>query len=215
MPWLIVAVIATLLVALAVLVVTSVLRFNQLSLVFELCRESRRQLMADIANRHLLFPAFLDACSARLGPAPEVAVAAGAFTSARDATEFSAVGPAEEELSEAVEGLALAMHASESPGAGAEVAFSAAVNMDSERFLYTQIVAIEGRIAAAVRHYNLNVNRYHRRRDMLLSAPLRGMFRPCQRVAYSDSTTDPLVTSKDALAELGEDYRPGRLSEEL
>lgn len=206
------------LAVLGVLLVRTLLRYNQLSLAADLCREGRRQLTADIADRHLLIPPFVAATRARLGEGPAVDALATAFTTARsalDAGECERIGPAEEALTEATAGLAAVVHAELRGAAAPPLGSQEDSVMETLRYLYSQIIAIEGRIAAAARYYNRNVERYHARRALPLSAPLRGFFRPCEPVRYADLTLDPLDSPEDALRVIDEDYRPGRLSEEL
>lgn len=206
------------LAAVGVLLVRLLLRYNQLSLAADLCREGRRQLTADIADRHLLIPPFVEATRARLGECPAGDELASAFQAARralDTGECDRIGTAEEALTEATAGLAAAVHAELRAAAAPRAGSREDSMMETLRYLYSQIIAIEGRIAAAARYYNRNVDRYHARRGLPLSAPLRGIFRPCAPIRYSDLTLDPLESSADALRVIDEDYRPGRLSEEL
>lgn len=194
------------------------LRYNQLSLAADLCAEGRRQLTADIADRHILIPPFVEATRSRLGDVPALDELTTAFATARrslDAGECDRIGVAEEALTEAAAGLAAAVHG-ELRGAAVPPPGSQEESVtETLRYLYSQIIAIEGRIAAAARYYNRNVDRFHERRALPLSAPLRGFFRPCEPIRYSDLTLDPLDSSEDALRVIDEDYRPGRLSEEL
>ncbi len=191
-----------------------VTRFNQLSLARDLCDENRRQVDADIADRHLLLPAFLELCGKQIGMTYEVQALGDAFTAARQADTAEEIGRAEENLTVAVEELAETMRChlqrdaerGQNPDPGQDTGVTA-------RYLYVQIRVIEGRIASAIRYYNQNVERYLERRAQIFCVPFRAVFARYAPVPYSDLEFDPAVSSEQALETLSEDYRPGRLSE--
>lgn len=219
MDWMLITVALAVLGVLILLLARLVGRFNQLSLAADLCREGRRQLSADLSDRHLLVPPLAEAARKRVGDVPEVTALGSALVSARRALEAGrpeAIGSAEETLTEAVESLAVVLHDELRRSEQGRLADPATEALEETgRYLYGQVIAIEGRIAAAVRYYNRNVDRYHERLALPLSTPFRGVFSPCERVCYTDLTLDPLATSEDAMRAIEEDYRPGRLSEEL
>lgn len=193
-----------------------VMRYNQLSLGRALALEGRRQLAEDIADRHLLIPAFIEAASTRVGMSREVEELGAAFTAARSADTIAQIGAAEQEITAAIEELALVVRervqaAENGTGAaeGQRLALGEA-SVEAEatsRFLYVQLRVFESRIAAAVRYYNLNVHRFLHRRARLLSLPLRAAFPAFVPMTYVELRLDPVLSSERALEALGEERR--------
>lgn len=162
MRWLIVL---GLLILCCVFVTIAVIRYNRLSLAFDLVQEANRQLVSYARERLALVPAFIEAARAALG-GDEAFLGlerADALVEAGRASEtFDAA--AEQDLSQWISEVAERLQEE----VGTE-SFDKTVALD----LVLQLVNTEARIGSAVRYYNLIGQRYQDR----LEAPLSAIFR--------------------------------------
>jgi hypothetical protein len=211
MKWVLLAV---LLVVLAALVTFLVIRFNQLSMNRSLTAEALRQYTEARRARHGLVPTYLIAAREVVGDSVETHRLESAVRAAGQSEESRATGPAEFRLTLCV----AAVHArvrSVASGEGERPTASRAL----ARELFQQLRTQETHIGAAARHHNSSVRAYEDRRRLLGSLPWRWAFRPVAEIGYSlaDAGDDDAAgPSADLVsADGGEDYRPGRLSEDL
>ena len=165
---------------LVLLLVFTILRFNQLSMARSLCDEAKRQLIGEIRARHALVPAYIGTLQQMTGN--ELSTIALALASAERAPFGHRGAAAENALTEAVDEAALIPTANErslTPGpAGAQ---QPAVNEEIDttiQLLHGQLQVLTERILAAARFYNVNVERYHRQRMRPISSLFTSVFKP-------------------------------------
>lgn len=212
----------------------AVIRFNQLSLGRSLCEEARRQFDAARSTRRGVMSVFLSEVARTLGTShPAVTALEAAVATASQAGGRVEAGAAEHAVTDATRAVAGVLHGVDGSGApeaagGATADVTAADGSaapDGLRGpagrggswaadLYAQLEGHETHISAAVRHHNASVRSYLRRRRGLLSLPLRGAFRPLPLIGYEPSTVVPSPV-EGALSPDAEEYRPGRVAEDL
>jgi hypothetical protein len=158
--WLLLGGLLLLGLAVVLLLVVSILRYNQLSMARGLAAESGRQLSAAIRERRDLLPLFLT-----------VVDQAGVSVAELRASQ---AGADEAELSRAIE----RAHTRVLTG-GAD-----AWRVDD---LYSQLVRYEIRIASAMRYRQHNVDAYRAMRARPSAGPVRWLFRPCPAASVTQS----------------------------
>ena len=168
-------------VALVVLLlVLTILRFNQLSMARSLCDEAKRQLIGEIRARHALVPAYIGTLQQMTGN--ELSTIALALASAERAPFGHRGAAAENALTEAVDEAALIPTANErSLTSGPAGTQQPAVNEEIDttiQLLHGQLQVLTERILAAARFYNVNVERYHRQRMRPISRLFTSVFKP-------------------------------------
>ncbi|HJA59625.1 MAG TPA: LemA family protein [Candidatus Brevibacterium intestinavium] len=165
---------------LVLLLVFTILRFNQLSMARSLCDEAKRQLIGEIRARHALVPAYIGTLQQMTGN--ELSTIALALASAERAPFGHRGAAAENALTEAVDEAALIPTANErSLTSGPAGAQQPAVNEEIDttiQLLHGQLQVLTERILAAARFYNVNVERYHRQRMRPISRLFTSVFKP-------------------------------------
>jgi LemA protein len=165
---------------LVLLLVLTILRFNQLSMARSLCDEAKRQLIGEIRARHALVPAYIGTLQQMTGN--ELSTIALALASAERAPFGHRGAAAENALTEAVDEAALIPTANErSLTSGPAGAQQSAVNEEIDttiQLLHGQLQVLTERILAAARFYNVNVERYHRQRMRPISRLFTSVFKP-------------------------------------
>lgn len=165
---------------LVLLLVFTILRFNQLSMARSLCDEAKRQLIGEIRARHALVPAYIGTLQQMTGN--ELSTIALALASAERAPFGHRGAAAENALTEAVDEAALIPTANErSLTSGPAGAPQPAVNEEIDttiQLLHGQLQVLTERILAAARFYNVNVERYHRQRMRPISRLFTSVFKP-------------------------------------
>ena len=165
---------------LVLLLVLTILRFNQLSMARSLCDEAKRQLIGEIRARHALVPAYIGTLQQMTGN--ELSTIALALASAERAPFGHRGAAAENALTEAVDEAALIPTANErSLTSGPAGAQQPAVNEEIDttiQLLHGQLQVLTERILAAARFYNVNVERYHRQRMRPISRLFTSVFKP-------------------------------------
>ena len=165
---------------LVLLLVFTILRFNQLSMARSLCDEAKRQLIGEIRARHALVPAYIGTLQQMTGN--ELSTIALALASAERAPFGHRGAAAENALTEAVDEAALIPTANErSLTSGPAGAQQPAVNEEIDttiQLLHGQLHVLTERILAAARFYNVNVERYHRQRMRPISRLFTSVFKP-------------------------------------
>ena len=165
---------------LVLLLVFTILRFNQLSMARSLCDEAKRQLIGEIRARHALVPAYIGTLQQMTGN--ELSTIALALASAERAPFGHRGAAAENALTEAVDEAALIPTANErSLTSGPAGAQQPAVNEEIDttiQLLHGQLQVLTERILAAARFYNVNVERYHRQRMRPISRLFTIVFKP-------------------------------------
>lgn len=174
-----------------VLLVLTILRFNQLSMARSLCDEAKRQLIGEIRARHALVPAYIGTLQQMTGN--ELSTIELALASAERAPFGHRGAAAENALTEAVDEAALIPTAvnERSLTSGPTGAQQAAVNEEIEttiQLLHGQLQVLTERILAAARFYNVNVERYHRQRMRPISRLFTRVFKP--REPFTDLAGD-------------------------
>ena len=169
---------------LVLLLVFTILRFNQLSMARSLCDEAKRQLIGEIRARHALVPAYIGTLQQMTGN--ELSTIALALASAERAPFGHRGAAAENALTEAVDEAALIPTANErSLTSGPAGAQQPAVNEEIDttiQLLHGQLQVLTERILAAARFYNVNVERYHRQRMRPISRLFTSVFKPREPV---------------------------------
>ena len=203
MQWVWVVLVAV--IALVAGFVLLTIRYNQLSLNRSLTREARRQFDVARAARHGLIPAYVSAARRVLGEDPRIADLESAVVAAQAVRTRIDAGVAERDVTDAVRVVAAGTREKAS-AAGAEVRFADG--------LLLQLEAHETHIGAAVRHHNASVRAYTRRRARVLSLPWHGVYAEIRQIDYAPSELDehPIV---DSVSPGSENYRPGRVGEDL
>ena len=167
-------------VALVVLLlVLTILRFNQLSMARSLCDEAKRQLIGEIRARHALVPTFIGTLQQMTGS--ELSTIGLALASAERAPFGHRGAAAENALTEAVDEAALIPTAERSVTSGRTGAQQAEVDEEGDttiQLLHGQLQVLTERILAAARFYNVNVERYHRQRMRPISRLFTRVFKP-------------------------------------
>ena len=203
-------VLCALLVAAAGLVIALIVRYNQLALARDVCREALRQLTALRRDRHELLPEFIAAAQPVPEAQPHLPGLEQALSAAQTQREAFRIGPAEEALTAQIEQVMAAVEAAEASSANRN-------GPQAERieFLSTQLSSLESHISATVRYLNINAGRYSKMRSVILSAPLRAKFPPVDCVVYraNDLPAEP-VSGEDTDIAADPAYRPGSVSEE-
>ena len=165
---------------LVLLLVFTILRFNQLSMARSLCDEAKRQLIGEIRARHALVPAYIGTLQQMTGN--ELSTIALALASAERAPFGHRGAAAENALTEAVDEAALIPTANErSLTSGPAGAQQPAVNEEIDttiQLLHGKLQVLTERILAAARFYNVNVERYHRQRMRPISRLFTSVFKP-------------------------------------
>ena len=165
---------------LVLLLVFTILRFNQLSMARSLCDEAKRQLIGEIRARHALVPAYIGTLQQMTGN--ELSTIALALASAERAPFGHRGAAAENALTEAVDEAALIPTANErSLTSGPAGTQQPAVNEEIDttiQLLHGQLQVLTERILAAARFYNVNVERYHRQRMRPISRLFTRVFKP-------------------------------------
>ena len=165
---------------LVLLLVFTILRFNQLSMARSLCDEAKRQLIGEIRARHALVPAYIGTLQQMTGN--ELSTIALALASAERAPFGHRGAAAENALTEAVDEAALIPTANErSLTSGPAGTQQPAVNEEIDttiQLLHGQLQVLTERILAAARFYNVNVERYHRQRMRPISRLFTSVFKP-------------------------------------
>ena len=165
---------------LVLLLVFTILRFNQLSMARSLCDEAKRQLIGEIRARHALVPAYIGTLQQMTGNV--LSTIALALASAERAPFGHRGAAAENALTEAVDEAALIPTANErSLTSGPAGAQQPAVNEEIDttiQLLHGQLQVLTERILAAARFYNVNVERYHRQRMRPISRLFTSVFKP-------------------------------------
>ena len=166
---------------LVLLLVFTILRFNQLSMARSLCDEAKRQLIGEIRARHALVPAYIGTLQQMTGN--ELSTIALALASAERAPFGHRGAAAENALTEAVDEAALIPTAvnDRSLTSGPAGDHQATVNEEIDttiQLLHGQLQVLTERILAAARFYNVNVERYHRQRMRPISRLFTSVFKP-------------------------------------
>jgi len=194
-------------------VIIGVIRYNQLSLARDVCRESRRQLMSALSDRRALVPSYRHAVTeecddpaCRRALAPSLGILDSAFAAAGTARSDGDIARREDELSKAL--VSVDDVFSERLPAGAPAGGAAS--------LYEQLCVIEARIIAAVRYCNMNIRRYERRRTSVWSLPVRARFPSIEQLHYENLAVRDRMWDPEESISLDADagYRPGQLSED-
>ncbi|WP_209323518.1 LemA family protein [Brevibacterium renqingii] len=163
------------------LLVFTILRFNQLSMARSLCDEAKRQLIGEIRARHALVPAYIGTLQQIAGQ--DLSTIELALASAERAPFDHRGAAAENALTEAVDEAALIPAAMTERSLTEDFARSgqAAVNEEIDttiQLLHGQLQVLTERILAAARFYNTNVERYHRQRMRPISRLFSNVFKP-------------------------------------
>ncbi|SMY12285.1 hypothetical protein [Brevibacterium jeotgali] len=187
------------------IVVLLTIRYNQLSLNRSLTREARRQFDVARAARHGLIPVYVGAARRVLGEDPRIADLESAVVTAQAVRTRSDAGVAEHAMTDAVRVVAAGTW---EKAATAE----AAVRFADD--LLVQLEAHETHIGAAVRHHNASVRAYTRRRARILSLPWHGVYAEITQIDYAPSELDEHHI-EDTVSPGSENYRPGRVGEDL
>lgn len=179
----------------AVALVFTVLRFNQLSMARSLCDEAKRQLIGELRARQALVPAYIGTLQQIAGN--DLSTIELALASAERAPFDHRGAAAENALTRAINEAALI------PSAIAERSLSpegpqaprATVNEEIDttvQLLHGQLQVLTERILSCARLYNTNVDRYHRKRMQPLSRLFRNVFKardPFTEVAIDEQPT--------------------------
>ncbi|WP_029088066.1 hypothetical protein [Brevibacterium album] len=187
-------------------------RFNQLSMNRSLTDEARRQYVYACRSRHGLVPTYAVAAREVLGDVVETHRLEGAARAAQQPAVHR--GPAEYRLTLCIAEVAARIRAEASDPQRSATA-SRALAYDLVRQLRIQ----ETHIGAAVRHHNSSVQAYEDRRILAGSLPWRWIFRPVPGIDYApaedERDPEPSVSDPEAAFPGSENYRPGRVSEDL
>lgn len=223
------AILLIVLVIVAVVAIVLVVRNNQLSLARDLCLEALRQVNVQREQRHALVPEFVslaracrtggddtadlangspqsrDEAGRELSSALTQAVSVGAEEPATPGDTTASVGPAEDQLTSAIDTLA---HIARVQGEVTDTDETCRIQLHD---LYEHLRMVEHRLSAAVRYYNLVVSQYSAMRSSWISRPLVGVYRKFAHIAYTpnDLTDDVPNTQRTSEREKGTGYRPG------
>ncbi|SLM94652.1 LemA family protein [Brevibacterium yomogidense] len=204
MQWSWVVLIAVLVLAAGIVVLLTI-RYNQLSLNRSLTREARRQFDVARAARHGLVPVYVAEARRLLGEDPRIADLESAVVAAQTVRSRIDAGVAEHVVTDAVRTVAAGIRekasAPEAPPGFADD-------------LLVQLEGHETHIGAAVRHHNASVRAYTRRRARVLALPWRGVYTEIKQIEYTPSEPDERHIHDD-VSPGSENYRPGRVGEEL
>lgn len=225
------AILLIVLVVVAASAIVLVIRNNQLSLARDLCLEALRQVNVQREQRHALVPEFVslaracrgnssvdvgdgaaigstaerDVACRELSSALTQAVSVGTEEPATPGDTTASVGPAEDQLTSAIDALA-------------QIAkVRGETNQTHERChvqlhdLYEHLLMVEHRLAAAVRYYNLVVMQYSTMRSSWISRPLMRVYRNFAHIAYTPNelNDDVPIANRTSEREKGTGYRPG------
>lgn len=223
------AILLIVLVIVAGVAIGLVVRNNQLSLARDLCLEALRQVNVQREQRHALVPEFVslarscrdndskrngvagasvercDEAGSELSAALTQAVSVGTEEPATPGDTTASVGPAEDQLTSAIDALARAARV---PGDVTDADETCRIQIHD---LYEHLLMVEHRLSAAVRYYNLVVTQYSTMRSSWVSRPLAGVYRKFAHIAYTPNDFSENVpnTLRVPEREKGTGYRPG------
>ncbi|SMX64363.1 Uncharacterized conserved protein [Brevibacterium iodinum ATCC 49514] len=174
-----------------VLVILTVLRFNQLSMARSVCDEAKRQLIGEIRARHALVPSYIGTLGQ--SPGQDLSRLELALASAERASFDHRGAAAENALTAAIDDAALIPTAVTERALTSDFARSqqAAVNEEIDttiQLLHGQLQVLTERIIAGARFYNTNVERYHRQRNRPISRLFKKVFK--SRVPFTEAVHD-------------------------
>lgn len=178
MVWLIIGACALAVVVVLVVVMT-ILRFNQLSMARSLCDEAKRQLIVELRARHALLPAYIGTLQ-QLVP-NDLGYVALALASAERAPFGHRGAAAENALTKAIDDAAPIPGTLSDRALAGESAMAMPAGPDDEldttvELLHGQLGVLTERIHSGARIYNTNVKRYHHQRNRPLSRLFQNVF---------------------------------------
>ena len=146
-----------------------------------------------------------DEASRELSAALTQAVSVGTEEPATPGDTTASVGPAEDQLTSAIDALARAARV---PGDVTDADETCRIQIHD---LYEHLLMVEHRLSAAVRYYNLVVTQYSTMRSSWISRPLTGVYRKFAHIAYTPNDFSDNVpnTLRVPEREKGTGYRPG------